>query len=166
MVLQKNKKIKVFDYIKELDCFKPTKEYLRIAKKLGIIEWNSVVWIGRYFTLDNDYGEHWFDNWEEREELKKEAKKYGCDVNELLIIVPERFKNNNDGPVHPAELRKAFWRDVLSSLELSLDTIFKEARFLNKRTQEYDLSEDYITDLEKRIKSIKLEYSLKTKKEK
>ncbi len=25
----------------------------------------------QYFMLDNDYGEHWFDNWDKREEIQE-----------------------------------------------------------------------------------------------
>jgi hypothetical protein len=51
-----------------------------------------VVWIGRLFTLDNDYGEHWFDNWDEREEKASDAHALGIEPEELLIVNPERFK--------------------------------------------------------------------------
>jgi hypothetical protein len=39
----------VFDYIEELDCFVVNKEYEQVATYLGLTEWSSVVWIGRYF---------------------------------------------------------------------------------------------------------------------
>ncbi len=57
--------VKVFKYIEQLEAFVPTDEYRQNAEQLGLSEWNPVVWIGRLVTLDNDDGEHWFDNWEE-----------------------------------------------------------------------------------------------------
>ncbi|MCI0487974.1 MAG: hypothetical protein L0229_15395 [Blastocatellia bacterium] len=142
--------LKVFDFIKELDCFIVTDEYRRVADYLGLSEWNPVVWIGRLFILDNDYGEHWFDNWNLREEKKPAAEKSGFAYEELLIIDPDRFKNDRDGPCHPPELRKRFWTDVLRSLELSYDLLFEEARRSNERMKEI-LPEEYIEDLEQRI---------------
>ena len=41
--------------------FVGTDEYRHLADRLGLTEWNPVVWIGRLFALDNDYAEHWFD---------------------------------------------------------------------------------------------------------
>ena len=64
-------KSKVFQYIPELDAFTVTDEYRVIADTLGLTEWNPVVWIGRLFTRDEDFGEHWFDNWDEREALEE-----------------------------------------------------------------------------------------------
>ena len=97
------------------------------------MEWSPVVWIGRYFTRDNDFGEHWFDNHDERDKLEGKAKQLGYDSDELLIVVPERYQDGKDGPCHSPELRKKFWTDVFSSLHLSLDTLFEEARYNNKR---------------------------------
>lgn len=142
--------VRVFKYIDKLDAFIPTDEYRQIAEELGLAEWNHVVWIGRLFTLDNDYGEHWFDNWEEREKLEKEAAKLGIKADELLIVVPDRFKNDDDGPRHPPSLRKKFWTDVLKSLELSYETLFEAARLFNDQAKQLDLG-DYIEDLEERI---------------
>lgn len=74
----KDRMIKVFEHVQELDIFRVTPEYESISMTLGIQEWNPVVWIGRFFTMDNDYGEHWFDNWDEREELTQRiAERYG-----------------------------------------------------------------------------------------
>ncbi len=44
--------IKVFDYIEQLDCFVVNKDFKEIADYLGLTEWNPVVWIGRYFFLE------------------------------------------------------------------------------------------------------------------
>jgi hypothetical protein len=120
-------RIKIFKYIRELDCFIVDQEYKAIANRLGLTEWNEVVWIGRYLALDNDFGEHWFDNWPEREEIESKAKALGYVTDDLMIIDPDRFKNDQDGPVHSGEERKAFWTDVLDSLHLSLETIVNEA---------------------------------------
>jgi hypothetical protein len=46
-----------------------------------------------------------------------------------------------------------FWTDVLKSLELSYDLLFEEARRFNAGRLEY-LPDDYIEDLEERIKRI------------
>lgn len=83
--------IKVFRKIPELDCFVINPPFAKLCRWLGISEWTDVVWMGRLFARDQDFGEHWFDNWEEREELEEKAKSLGYDYEELLIVVPERF---------------------------------------------------------------------------
>ena len=128
--------VRVFRYIKPLDAFLVTNEYGSLAGWLGLAEWHPAVWIGRLFTLDNDYGEHWFDNWEEREAHSTQAAQMGIDVGDLLIIVPERLAGGDDGPCHPPEVRKRFWTDVLKSLELSYETLFEEARLQNAKAKE------------------------------
>lgn len=152
------KKIKIFEYIKEIDAFTVTLEYKEIADYLGLAEWNYVVWIGRLFCLDNDYGEHWFDNWEQREAMKERAMKIGYDSDELLFIDAKRFANEVDGPCNSDEIRKVFWTNVLQSLELDIELLFEIARKFNKR--DIDLSkeypddtdyQDYIKDLEYRV---------------
>ena len=145
--------VRVFRYIKPLDAFLVTNEYGSLAERLGLTEWHPAVWIGRLFTLDNDYGEHWFDNWEEREAHTTPAARLGIDVDDLLIVVPERLAGGDDGPCHPPELRKRFWTDVLKSLELSYETLFEEARLQNAKAKEV-ASERYIKDLEERIRQI------------
>ncbi len=145
---------KVFKYIEELDCFIAEPAYKRIANKLGVNEWNEVVWLGRYFTLDNDYGEHWFDNWDLREKIESQISGLQVDSAEVFIIDPDRFKNEKDRPCHTPEERKRFWTDVLKSLHLSYETIFGEARKLNEERRLYD-ADDYINDLESRIEAIK-----------
>ena len=142
--------VSVFTYIEQLDAFVVTDEYRRFADQLGLTEWHPAVWIGRLFTLDNDYGEHWFDNWEERETLEAQAKKLGIASDQLMIIVPDRFKNDADGPCHTPAFRKQFWTDVLKSLELSYDTLFAEARQQNAAIKD-SLPDEYIEDLEARI---------------
>lgn len=153
--------IKVFKYIEELDCFIVENEYKFISERLGLNEWNHIVWIGSFFTLDNDYGEHWFDNWEQREILENKAKELNIDYNDLLIIDPSRLVNNKDGSCHSDSERKSFWTDVLKSLELSLDTIITEARKLNEEYKLLGLLDDdeYLPDLENRIQEIKIAYS-------
>src|SRR5256885_16589805 len=108
--------LKIFQYIPELDCFVVTEHYRRVADYLGLAEGQPVVWIGRLFLLDNDYGEHWFDNWDLRDQLRPEAEKRGISYEDLLIIEPDRFQNGADGPCHSSEVRKRFWTDVLQSL--------------------------------------------------
>lgn len=68
-------------------------------------------------------------------------------------IVPDRFKNDDDGPCHPPAFRKQFWTDVLKSLELSYDTLFEKARQCNAFAKE-NLPDEFIEDLEERITTI------------
>jgi hypothetical protein len=142
--------IRIFEYIDFLDCFVVNPAYKSMADDLGLTEWNEVVWIGRYFTLDNDLGEHWFDNWELRDQLESKAKEVGIAYNDLLIIDPERFKNEMDGPCHTPAERTMFWRDVLRSLELSMELLFSEVR---KHNTERGGADDFINDLENRIRT-------------
>jgi len=145
--------IRIFEYLPELECFVVNPDYKKIADFLGLTEWNEVVWIGRFFSMDNDYGEHWFDNWDLRGPLEAKAAELGLDITELFILHPDRFKNDHDGPCHSAEERVLFWKDVLLSLHLSHETLFREARNLNEERRQYD-REDYIADLEERIVQI------------
>ena len=146
--------IKVFNYLESLDCFIVSAQYKSIAHALGLTEWHEVVWIGRYFTLDNDYGEHWFDNWDLRAKIKKETDLLGIDLFDVFIVDPDRFRNNIDGPCHSDDERKQFWTDVLRSLHLSYKVLFAEARHLNEERRLSD-DEDFIVDLEERIEKIK-----------
>jgi hypothetical protein len=146
--------VKIFKYLEELDCFVVDPNYKTLAHELGLVEWHETVWIGRFFTLDNDYGEHWFDNWDLREALELKAKTLGLDSTELFILDPDRFKNNVDGPCHDDAERVRFWKDVLNSLQLSHETIFAEARRINAERKELD-PEDFVADLEDRINKIK-----------
>ena len=98
-------KVRIFRYLEEVDAFVITDEYRRIADSLGLTEWNPVVWIGRLFILDNDFGEHWFDNWDLREQRGL--------TEEHLIIDPDRFKNDVDGPCNTPEFRKRFQTEGL-----------------------------------------------------
>lgn len=137
----------------DLDAFVVDETYREIAVTLGLAEWSPVVWIGRLFALDNDFGEHWFDNWDLREQ-KGLSEEY-------MIIDPDRFKNDRDGPCHSPEFRKRFWTDVLKSLELSFDLICDEARRFNEKRRSFrettgvDLDDDEIVDLEERIARMK-----------
>jgi len=151
--------VRVFRYLEELDAFLPTEEYAELARELGIAEWNPVVWIGRLFTQDNDFGEHWFDNWDLREAKEKEAEAMGLDAFELLILDPERFQNGVDGPCHEPELRKRFWTDVLRSLELSYQVLYDEARRANRALWEIReiYPDGFIPDLEERIARVEEE---------
>ncbi len=148
--------IRIFQYRDDLDCFVVSEEYRRIADQLGLTEWSPVVWIGRLFMLDNDYGEHWFDNWHLREPLEEEAAWRGLTEDELLIIDPERFQNGKDGPCHTPAFRKRFWTDVLRSLDLSFDLIADEARAFNQERPQF-MPDEYIHDLEIRIAVLRAE---------
>ena len=150
--------IRIFRYVEPLDAFVVTDEYRAVADTLGLSEWNPVVWIGRLFTMDNDLGEHWFDNWDEREALEPRAAALGLDSHDLMILDPRHFMDGKDGPCHSDEFRKRFWTDVLKSLELSYDLLFDEAR---KGNEYYKVAfpEDYIEDLEERIRRIQTRLS-------
>ena len=65
--------MKVFDYIPELDCFKINEGFSKFVYSLGYDDWNAVVLVGRLFSLNNDFGEHWFDNWDLREKIERKA---------------------------------------------------------------------------------------------
>lgn len=146
--------IRIFKYIPEIDAFIVDPTFKRISDELGLSEWNEVVWIGRYFTLDNDYGEHWFDNWDQRDQREAKARELGIDYEEILAVDPDRFKNDQDGPCHTNEQRKKFWTDVLSSLQLSMDLMVIEAKQINEKRKQYD-PDHYIEDLDKRIEKMK-----------
>lgn len=155
--------IKIFDYVEELDAFLVRPEFVALSDRLGLTEWTPVVWIGRLFLLDNDYGEHWFDNWDEREALKERAAQLGIDDYDLMIITPWRFQNGTDGPCSTDGTRKMFWTDVLKSLTLSYELIFQEAHQNNVKKAKYYQQfpdqatgdEEAIEDLEERITEIK-----------
>jgi hypothetical protein len=128
--------IRIFRFMEEMDAFLVTDEFRQIAEYIGIDEWTPVVWIGRLFCLDNDFGEHWFDNWDLREKRATKAEAAGIPMEDLLVIDPDRFQDGVDGPCHDAEQRKRFWADVLASLELSFETVFAEARATNALNKE------------------------------
>ena len=138
-------KVKVFRYINDIDAFVLTDDYIKICDFLEIEYWERYAWIGRLFTLDNDYGEHWMDNWELRDAVEDKSKKFGFDSSELLIIDPVRFifpKTNHylikgDEPCHSNKFRKLFWNDVMMSLEISLDLIIEEA---NENAEDFDIN--------------------------
>lgn len=160
--MERHATLKVFRYVEELDAFLPTREYLAVAEELGLREWNPVVWIGRLFCMDNDFGEHWFDNWDLRDERADAAKALGLDSIDLLIVDPDRFQDGKDGPCNPSELRKRFWTEVLQSLELTYELLFDKARQMNEELRQAlpsDVLEkvDYIPDLEERIARVRQE---------
>lgn len=73
--------------------------------------------------------------------------------------MPEFFANGKDGPCHSPEIRKAFWTDVLKSLELSYELLFAEARLFNEQKKKFNPT-FYIEDLEERISKIELEFEI------
>ncbi len=148
--------IKVFEYVEKLDCFIVSSEFKKICDYLGLVGWDQTAWIGRYFSLDNDYGEHWFDNWQLRANKELDGKKLNIDEDQMLFIDPERFKDDRDGPCHGNDQRKIFWTSVLKSLRLGLDVIIEEAR-RNDKNNNPDKS--YNKDLEHRIKVLQEQYA-------
>ena len=152
--------IKVFRYLEELDAFLPTDEFSQIVRELGLSEWTDVTFLCRYLALDNDYGEHIFDNWDEREEREEKAAQLGIEAESLLIVVPERFQNGWDGPCHSPVLRKMFWTDLFKSLELSLDFLLAEARRATKRYKRHRSGELTESELEERIAAIGSRYEI------
>ena len=150
--------VAVFKYVEELDCFIVNSDYKKIVDFIGLTEWHETVWIGKYFLLDNDFGEHWFDNWDLRDSIGDKAKMLGFNHDDLLIIDPIRFKDDKDGPCHTDSERKNFWTDVLKSLKLSYETIFSEARKENNTRDEDD--EEYVIDLEERIEALKATFQI------
>ena len=148
------KTIRVFKYIEELDAFVITPEFRALSDTLGLNEWHPAVWIGRLFALDNDFGEHWFDNWDEREAREAAATLLGLDTADLMIVVPARFKDGADGPCHSDSQRKHFWTNVLNSLELDYDLIFEEAHLFNAQTERLGIDKPFL-DLENRIETVR-----------
>ena len=134
-----------------------------LVDSLKISEWSWVEWIGRYFTLDNDYGEHWFDNWDEREALEGKAEAMGYASELLLVVNPARMMNGKDGPCHTAEERKQFWTDVLRNLKLSLQTLFNEAwKCSAEHSKDYDQYGLASEDISKHLQDILNRYNSKT----
>lgn len=115
--------MQIFDYIPELNCFKINETFSRFVYSLGYDEWNAVVWIGRLVSLNNDFGEHWFDNWELRENIESKATALGYNAEELYISDPQRFSRGDDSPCYDDESIKVFWTNVLKNLDLGESTI-------------------------------------------
>ena len=153
--------LRIFRSLPALDAFVVTDEYHALAERLGLAEWHPVVWIGRLFPLDNDYGDHWFDHGDEREEKAQEAHAVGIAPEDLWIIHPERITDDKDGPCHPPEIRKRFWTDVRISLERSYPLLFEEACLKNHKVKDI-LPEAYIEDLEARIAALQATEDLPT----
>lgn len=119
--------VRVFDYHPAVDAFTVSAVYGAIADWLGLTEWHPAVWIGRLLAMDEDYGEHLWDNWDEREARTAAAEALRLDANDLLIVVPARHVAGRDGPSHSDTLRAHFWRDALRGLVLSTPTLEQAA---------------------------------------
>jgi hypothetical protein len=160
-------RIKIFDYLEDVDGFLVTDEYHMLADELGLTEWHPVVWIGRLFLMDNDFGEHWFDNWDIREQKRDMLTHRGLEVDSMLFLDPQRFQDGKDGPCHSATFRKHFWTNVLQSLELDLDLILDKAKDKQKALRQLmeeipddsGYAEEVIPNIEQRIAAIMARYA-------
>ena len=139
--------MRIFRYHPEVDAFELTPEYTALTEVLDLGGWEAFAWIGRLFSLDNDVGEHWFDNWELRRQRAEAAACQGLSEGALLIIDPCRMADGRDGPCNTDEFRARFWTEVLKSLDLSEDLIIAKAREFHAR---YSGSSE-VADLEVRI---------------
>lgn len=147
--------IKIFHYLEEGDFFVEDENYSYICDLLNLEEWNRVVWIGRLFLMDNDFGEHWFDNHDLKEEKKEVARKLGYRHEQIFVLDPSVFTDGKDGPCNTDAFRKQFWTDVLKSLELNLGTLIEKARQVNEYYKNSEaLQDEYIEDLEENIMEI------------
>lgn len=145
-------KIKIFDKHRTLGTdgnvytwFSVTQEYASIATKLSLFEWSPIIWIGRLICLDNDYGEHIFDNWNERDALLMACPNIKLHETEIFIVSPDRLKNGKDGPCNTDDVRKLFWENVFESLSLDLELLFIKAE--EYAADEGDNISDIINDL-------------------
>ena len=156
--------IKVFQPGPTHGTFFCTKEFEQACAELNISEWHAAVWIGRLFARNQDFGEHWFDNWDEREELENFSLIFPKDedYSSLLIVVPRSFIQKSqscwscgekivkincpncqkelnikpDGPVYSEEVVKSFWIDVCESLIVSRKTLELVAKKYERNYQE------------------------------
>lgn len=152
--------IQIFTYISEGDYFVEHEDYQDIAPDLGLVEWNAMVWIGRLFSLDNDFGEHWMDNFElieQKQATLKETKRQ-LPMQPIYVIDPDRMKDGKDGPCHQAEFRKQFWTDVLRNLKINLGTLIDKARQVNK-TEGKNPEDNPLPNLERNIIEIVKRYA-------
>ena len=109
----------------------------------------------------NDYGEHWFDHWEDRDELEEAALKLGIESYDLMIVKAETLSTEWDGSCHSREIRKMFWTQVLKSLKLDMQFLIALACEENQKVVERP--DCYLPDLEQRIERLcqkfNIEYS-------
>lgn len=148
-------RIKVFDYHPQLECLTFTPGFEQMSLDLGLCEWHPGVWLGRLFCMDNDFGEHWFDNWDERERLAKKKEELGIegpDYDDMMIVLPRRFQDGRDGPCHEADFRRLFWLDVLRHLTLDFELVADEARRVNDRELSLRTG-DHVRKLSSKIES-------------
>jgi hypothetical protein len=163
-----NTRIKIFEYVEQMDGFIASPAYHALADELGLTEWNPVVWIGRLFFMDNDFGEHWLDNWDIRESMRDKGTQLGYDVDTMFFLEPVRFQDGRDGPCHSDDFRTRFWTNVLQSLELDMTVLFDEARSFQNTLKDpihavpegQDEIDEYVPDRESRIANIAVRYGL------
>lgn len=114
-------------------------DFARVVELLDMVEWSPVVWLGRLLLMDEDFGEHIFDAWDERDALVPKIEELGLgnllgNYGEFALIVrPEVFIGRRDGPCNTNAARFAFWTDILSSMSLSAATMLECARSHHRR---------------------------------
>ena len=150
--------IQVFQFVPELDAFVCTPLYVRIARALRIVEWNPSVWIGRLFCMDNDYGEHWFDNEVTQATIDRA---YAMGFTWPCRLDPDRFKDDENGPCHTPEMRRRFWSDVVRTFRLSWSTLVAQALENNEKCLKAEIlpesdddHEGYVPDIQARIDNL------------
>jgi catechol 2,3-dioxygenase-like lactoylglutathione lyase family enzyme len=143
--------MRIFRYLPEVDAFQLTPDYTALVEALHIGDWEAFAWLGRLFSLDNDVGEHWFDNWDLREQRAESAARHGLDTNTLLVVNPRRMADGRDGPCNTDEFRGRFWREVLMSLDLSEALIIAKARDFHSRLSDPSAVDEVLAELEERV---------------
>src|SRR5262252_1856499 len=143
--------MRIFRYLPEIEAFQLTPEYIALAEALHMDGWEAFAWLGRLFSLDNDVGEHWLDNWDLREQRAQSAARHGLDTSTLLIVNARRMADGRDGPCNTDEFRGRFWKEVLMSLDLSEDLIIANAREFHSRLSDPSALDEVMGGLEERV---------------
>lgn len=79
-----------------------------------------------------------------------------------MFLLPGCFSGATDGPCHSDEVRKAFWTQVLKSLQLEPQFLFQLAR---ENNQKYVQRPDHhVPDLEERIEKLSRKFNIEYSK--